>query len=211
MCNLYDIGPARHARRHYWERAIVEAVERLEKPKFGLRRTDPGIILRHHDGTPLVEMRRWGLHRLYSPVINNARSDKLDGLWAGLWREKKRCLIPLSTWYEWSGGKGAKQTFAFSSPEPDAWLWAAGLWEDGESGPAYSMINRDASPDLAFVHDRMPALIEPADFESYLFEEDPRNLLNSPVAEITPLRCLNPLHHPARHTGPEPMDLLPGF
>lgn len=211
MCNLYDIGPVRHARRHDWERVITEAVAQLAKPFFGLRRTDRGIILRHHDGTPLAETRRWGLSRPYSAVINNARSDKLDGPWAGLWKGKQRCLIPISTWYEWSSGKGAKQTFAFSSPDPSGWLWAAGLWEDGETGPAYSMITREAMPDLAFIHDRMPALIEPADFENFLFEEDPRHLLDGPVVGITPLRCLNPLHHPARHAGPEVIDLLPGF
>ena len=210
MCNLYDIGPARHARRNDWDRAIAGALEKLEKP-FGVRKTDPGLVITLEGDLKVAEMRRWGFERHFNPAVNNARSDKLDGPWSAPWREKRRCLIPLSTWYEWNGSPGAKQTFAFQSQHPDESLWAAGLWEDGESGPAYTMITREASPQLAFVHHRMPALLEPADFDAFFHADDARDLFTAPVADLSFFRCLNPLHHPARHQGPEEMGMLPGF
>ena len=210
MCNLYDIGPARHAPLNAWELTVVGAVETLEKP-FGIRKTDPGLVVSLGDSLPVAEIRRWGFERHYNPAVNNARSDKLDGPWSLPWRNKQRCLIPLSTWYEWNGPPGAKQTFAFQSQQRDELLWAAGLLEDRDSGPTYTMITREASPTLAFVHPRMPALLEPAAFDVFFNAEDPRDLFNAPVAELSVFRCLNPLHHLSRHQGPEEMEMLPGF
>ena len=151
MCNLYDIGPARHAPLNAWELTVVGAVETLEKP-FGIRKTDPGLVVSLGDSLPVAEIRRWGFERHYNPAVNNARIDKLDGQSSLPWRKMQRCLIPLSTWYEWSGPPGAKQTFAFQSQHRDELLWAAGLRENGDSGPTYSMITHEASPTLACIH-----------------------------------------------------------
>ena len=124
---------------------------------------------------------------------------------------RNRCIIPISTYYEWSGGKGAKQTFAFQSSQPDEWLWAAGLWEIGSSGPAYSMITRSASTHTAFLHERMPALLAPEVFEEFLNSSDPRDLFVPEPDELTIFRCENPLLQPSSHRGPEKIETLPGF
>ena len=48
-----------------------------------------------------VEIMRWGFHRPFNPLINNARSDKLEaGMWADTSRER-RCVIPMTLFYEW--------------------------------------------------------------------------------------------------------------
>jgi len=211
MCNLYDIGPARHRRGDDWEEAIASVLGSLARP-HGIRKTDPAPVVRKGGTgtTASASLMRWGFERDFNPSVNNARLDKLDGPWAPAWREKRRCLIPLSAWYEWHGPTGSKQTFAFESPD-GAWLWAGGLWEEGKSGPAFSMITRPAAPDLAFVHDRMPALLSVADFETFLSNEDPRDLLATAEAPVKVFRCHNPLLKTAQHRGPEPIEMLPGF
>jgi putative SOS response-associated peptidase YedK len=80
-----------------------------------------------------VELMRWGFHRGFNPSINNARADKLDG---GMWREafhERRCVIPMTLFYEWgpgSGGRtGKKQAHEFRDPDDD-YLWVAGIWEE---------------------------------------------------------------------------------
>jgi putative SOS response-associated peptidase YedK len=210
MCNLYDIGPTRHARRNDWERALAAAAEKREKI-YGIRKTDPGMVLVPGAGGPEAKTMSWGFVRNYNPSVNNARSEKLDGTWSVPWKEKRRCLIPLATYYEWSGPTGKKQTFALQSPDPGEWLWAAGLWEAGESGAFYSMITRAASPSLEFLHDRMPTLLNPSDFDEFLQADDPRHLFVGTEPEVSFFRCKNPLLHPSRHQGPEPIDMLPGF
>jgi len=82
-------------------------LEMLEKP-FGIRKTDPGLVVSLRDNLPVAEIRHRGFARHYNPAVNNARIDKLDGQSSLPWRKMQRCLIPLSTWYEWSGPPGAK-------------------------------------------------------------------------------------------------------
>ncbi len=209
MCNLYDIGPARRRRGDRWEASLAPAFAGVTR-SYGVRKTDAAPVLRGCGGTPEAAVLRWGFVRPYHAAVNNARLEKLDGPWAPAWWERRRCLVPMSAWYEWHGPAGSKQTFAFESPD-GAWLWAAGLWEEGKSGSAFSMITRPAAPGLAFVHDRMPALLDPAQFERYLRDEDPRELLASDETAVQVFRCHNPLLKIAQHRGPEPLEMLPGF
>lgn len=214
MCNLYDIGRPRSQVRNDWEQVVAEAVETLSK-RFGIRKTDPGLVVMDHGG-PRAETMRWGFHRTFNPAVNNARSDKLDGMWKSAWQEKRRCLIPVETFYEWSGPSGQKQTFAFRSRDADRRLWAAGLWEppreaDDIELPAYTMVTTDASEAVEPVHHRMPVLLSPRHFEEYLGGDDPRQLLTPFSGDLEIFRCANPLKNPTGHEGPVMEDVLPGF
>jgi putative SOS response-associated peptidase YedK len=87
------------------------------------------------------------------------RSDKLEG---NMWQEafhERRCVIPMSLFYEWgpdSGGR--KQAHEFRDPE-DNYLWAAGIWEENQQlGPCHTMVTTAASNLMSPIHDRMPAL-----------------------------------------------------
>lgn len=213
MCNLYDIGPARHRNREDWEEAVMEAIRQLEKP-FGIRKTDPALAMTGIDPANSLVTLRWGFERSYNPAVNNARSEKLDGVWSELWTQKRRCLLPVSTFYEWSGGTGHKQTHAFQSPDPDQLLWIAGLWEEVEGREAScSMLTREASGPIAEIHHRMPVILQREDHEAFFNEPDPRALIQTAQDDLTMFRCHNPLKSPASHRGPEKeaSDFLPGF
>ena len=81
---------------------------------------------------------------------------------------ERRCLIPVTAFYEWSGPKGAKTTHRFTRPD-GGWLWMAGLWEeDAGLGPCFSMITTEANVLVAPIHDRMPAVLEDAELPGYL-------------------------------------------
>ncbi len=210
MCNLYDIGTSRHRKNDEWETAVSEAIGEFKKA-HGIRKTDPGLVLTVEGSNPVARSMRWGFQRSFNPAINNARSDKLDGMWKESWQQRRRCLIPVRTYYEWSGPAGKKQTFAFESSNPDSRLWAAGVWEPGDNEAAYSMLTTAASEVAAPIHDRMPALLGPGDFEEFLVAEDPRHLLTPKSDSLEIYRCENPLSNPGGHSGPVRQDLLPGF
>ncbi len=212
MCNLYDIGPARHRNRLDWEEVVMEALKEIEKP-FGIRKTDPGLVLRSLDPARGLEVMRWGFERDYNPAVNNARSEKLNGVWSAPWEAGQRCLIPVSTFYEWSGSAGNKQTHAFQSAEGNAFLWMAGLWEERKDGRAFTMLTRSASGPIAEIHDRMPVILQPGQFELFFTHNDPKELMNDTVTELSTFHCHNPLLKSANHTGAESQatDLLPGF
>lgn len=230
MCNLYDLGRARRQSRDDWEAAIAAVIKESEEAvagstentglpqlkQFGIRKTDPGLVLTKEGGHPTAEVMRWGFHRSYNPAVNNARSEKLDHTWSGPWQERRRCLIPVSSFYEWNGPAGAKQTFCFNSTDPEEWLWVAGIWEETpesvEGLPrSYSMLTREAVAPLSEVHHRMPVVLRPEHRAEYLEAGDPKSLLEDSRSDLTFFRCENPLKNPKDHRGPVRETFLPGF
>ncbi len=216
MCNLYDIGPSSDRNRVGWQRAIREAIEDAPK-QFGIRKTDPGVVARLNENSGEIEpeIMRWGFHRPFNPAVNNARTDKLDGgMWSKAWREKRRCLIPVRTFYEWSGPAGSKQTHAFQSADGEP-VWMAGLWEpnsEEEIGLSYTMLTTAASKQVERIHHRMPAVLDPAHIEEFLNAEDPVGLLEPSDHELQIFECENPLKMKAeQHNGPIRIAFLPGF
>jgi putative SOS response-associated peptidase YedK len=141
MCNTYVIRPKRGAQG--LAQRVSEATEKLASAL--VRKSDPGVVVRA-DGR--VELMRWGFHREFNPAINNARADKLEG---GMWREafhERRCVIPMTLFYEWGPGRGGrKQAHEFRDPDGD-FLWAAGIWEEhSEHCACFSMVTTATSPD----------------------------------------------------------------
>ncbi len=229
MCNLYDLGKSRQASLDDWENAIARVIsdseealqrqqagETVTSPKqFGIRKTDPGLVLNLENGNPTPQVMRWGFHRHFNLAINNARSEKLDGVWAAPWQAKQRCLIPMSAFYEWQGAAGAKQTFAIR-PSQTTFVWTAGIWEKVEAPPnelpfRYSMLTTAASGQMEEIHDRMPVMLLPDQFVDFLEADDPRELLTKAETELEIFRCENPLKNPASHQGPVKETFLPGF
>lgn len=130
-----------------------------------IRRTDSAPVV-----TPAgrVEMMRWGFRRPQLGVVSNARAERLAH--SAMWREafaERRCLIPMTAFYEWSGPKGRKRTHRFVASEGGV-LWAAGLWEvSSEDGPCFTMVTTGANQLMEPIHDRMPALMEERDFACF--------------------------------------------
>lgn len=117
-------------------------------------------------GFPLVLKGKNGQPLKPKPV-NNAREDKLA---TPFWKpsfERRRCLIPVSAWAEAEGQKGAmtRTWYALPGDQPFA---VAGVWRPTQEwGDAYLMVMVDGCPQMADVHDRMPAIIAAADWERW--------------------------------------------
>jgi putative SOS response-associated peptidase YedK len=86
--------------------------------------------------------------------------------------KSKRCLIPASGYYEWSGVPGNKQPYYFTrrdgQPITFAGLWSN--WKDREAGNnllSCTMVITQPNKLAAEVHDRMPVILEAKDFEQW--------------------------------------------
>ncbi|MEM7012044.1 MAG: SOS response-associated peptidase family protein [Verrucomicrobiota bacterium] len=193
MCNLYDIGTGAGHETETLQGMIVEALAQLEK-SMGIRKTDTGVVALKVDGELVGQTMRWGFDRHVNPCINNARSEKLGGqMWNKSWREKRRCLIPIETFYEWSGPKGQKQTHAFQSDDRQL-LWAGGLWEESPKlGFCYTMLTRAATGVIEPIHERMPAILDPPAAEEFLDADDPLDIIAAEGPNMRTFPCLNPL------------------
>ncbi len=85
--------------------------------------------------------------------------------------KKRRLLIPASGFFEWKKEGGAKQPYYIYQKNGQPFS-LAGLWERWEKGeePLESCTILTTGPNtlIASLHDRMPVIISPGDFEKWL-------------------------------------------
>jgi putative SOS response-associated peptidase YedK len=158
-------------------------------PRYNIAPTQPIAIVRMARGERRFALVRWGLvpgwvknPREFSLIIN-ARSEGIAAKPAYKGAiQYRRCLIPASGFYEWRKAANGKPEPFYVRPRDGRPIAFAGLWEtwmgaDGSEIDSGCIITTNANAPLAGIHDRMPVIIGPADFERWL---DSR--ANPPVA-----------------------------
>jgi putative SOS response-associated peptidase YedK len=88
--------------------------------------------------------------------------------------KRRRCIIPASGFFEWTGEKGDKQPHLFTAADGSPILAFAGLWDkwhdpaSGEELLSCTIIVSGASAWMIPYHDRMPVLLTAKDFDAWL-------------------------------------------
>lgn len=177
MCGRFDNLIARDAYRGLFK------AHRLPKSNFPLRYniapTDQILIVRidPRDREREVVMARWGLIPFWmkeKPKVPhiNARVESVDRL--PLFREafaKRRCLIPATGFYEWQKREDGKQPYRFRRKDLEPFAFA-GIWEfarlAGEELLSAAMIVGEPNPLAGDIHDRMPVMLMPQDYDRWL-------------------------------------------
>jgi putative SOS response-associated peptidase YedK len=86
--------------------------------------------------------------------------------------KSRRCLIPADGFYEWQKTEDGKQPFHICMKDKQAFAFAA-LWEwwkpeEGEPVQSCAIITTDANELMAPVHNRMPVILPPEDYSTWL-------------------------------------------
>jgi putative SOS response-associated peptidase YedK len=164
---------------------------------------------------------RWGLIPFFTKDMSqikglstiNAKAETITT--SPTWREpfkKRRCLVPVSTFYEWpKEGKSPKQPYAFDLANGSmfafAGIWDA--WKDGEGRwlQSFAIITTVANELMSRIHDRMPVILRPHDYERWLdrgtTEQPPVDLLRPYDADEMEMHPANPAVGNVRNNGPE--------
>jgi putative SOS response-associated peptidase YedK len=132
--------------------------------------------VREADGARIVQSMVWGFPlrlKTMSPTakprpVNNI-ADLTKSMWKGFAaRPQWRCLIPVTGFAEAEGEKGAKTRTWFTVRDQPIFAWA-GLWrESAEWGPVYSGVMTDCNEAIRPVHERMPVLLHPHEYDLWL-------------------------------------------
>ena len=157
------------------------------------RRAEPGTAGHRENrktGERSLDPLQWGLipHCRQDPTGGrkpiNAKSETVSRL--PTFQEayqKRRCILPVDGFYEWRAAKQGKQPYAIAMKDRSPFGIPA-LWENWRdpatrewvrtfvalTTPSNDLVNR--------IHDRMPAILNPAGYERWLgFGPDPRDLL----------------------------------
>ena len=184
MCGRYAITLPPDAMRAYF--AYVEQPN--FPPRYNIAPTQPIPIVRlerDRDGGAArhFALVRWGLLPAWVkdpkafPLIINARDDGLPdkASFRGAMRHR-RCIVIADAFYEWMKTpmktRAPKRPFMIrrksGAPMAFAGLWEHWLGADGSEVETACIVTTSANGLVAAIHDRMPAILEPADFEPWL-------------------------------------------
>lgn len=174
MCNLYSMT------------ATVDEMRRVfgpfegdtaNLPPFG--EIYPGYqapVLRRGDSGGLkLEMMKWGFpgpQSAGSRAVTNVRNLASPFWRNALARPERRCIVPATSFCEWTGetGRKTKVWFGLAGERHPSPLFAfAGLWRPGDGGPFMAFLTCEANRTVGEVHPKaMPVMLAPADAERWL-------------------------------------------
>lgn len=189
MCGRYVLeGPVSRVQQ-FFDAKLTEAFEDYESGRYNIAPTMQIPVVRiNRDGERVMIRHRWGLIPSWAKdasigaKLNNARGETVHekpSFRTGF--KRYRCLIPASGYYEWQapppGSKARKQPF-YISPTDAPFFAMAGVcdhWTDKATGElimSAAIITTTPSPQLDHIHDRMPVMIQPEEWEEWL---NPKN------------------------------------
>lgn len=154
------------------------------RPRYNIAPTTFVDIVRHNvEGRrELVRGVRWGLIPSWwgkalkdLPATFNARVETVaeKPMFRGAYRSR-RCIVPASGFYEWTGPKDQKQPHIFVDAHGQPVLALAGLWDrwhdprTGEDILSCTLIVTELTKWMLPYHDRMPVLLQQAMIDRWL-------------------------------------------
>lgn len=137
------------------------------------------VVRQRPGGERVAHLLRWGLLPGWAkdPGIAtrliNARAETLaeKPAFRAAYRAR-RCIVPASGFYEWRATPGGKQPY-YIQPANDELFGLAGLWErwtrpEGTPIDTFTVITTAANATMQALHERMPVILQPADYGPWL-------------------------------------------
>jgi putative SOS response-associated peptidase YedK len=185
MCAEFTLGrPPRDIARYFG----IDDVPQFEPRGSLFPKMPVAVVGRKPDGVHRgLAFLRWGLvphwynDTSQKPQPFNARAESVDKLpeFRDSFRHR-RCIVPADAFFEWGlvAGKKRKHRFRFA----DGRLFAfAGLWDVWDADPEHKLTTCTGKPNpmVAAVHNRMPVILDPADYDTWLDPATPVEKLRS--------------------------------
>jgi putative SOS response-associated peptidase YedK len=165
-------------------------------PRLNLAPTQDALVAVQASGDVRLEAMRWGLippwarDKSIGAKLANARAETIDE--KPSFRQpfrRRRCLLPVDGYYEWESRPSGKQPVYYSMRDGDLFC-LAGLWEtwttpeqtdepelpglgqaQAETLCTFTVITTTPNRLAKRVHDRMPVIVHPADYDRWLSAE----------------------------------------
>ena len=181
MCGRYSLTDPERARTALSPLLDVDDLPEAAIPRYNIAPTQEAVIVRNLDRR-VLEMSRWGLVPSWAVDLSigsrmiNARSESVadkpafrDSLRA------RRCLVPADGFFEWRAAGKRKEPHFIHRAERQVFT-LAGLWDiwrspEGLQVMTYAVLTCRPNAVVAELHDRMPVIIEPADWDRWLATE----------------------------------------
>lgn len=175
MCGRYTL---------YHHEEDLEAIFKLDEslvvePRYNIAPTQAAVVVRATERGVIAEEMRWGLiprwvddPRTFRANLFNARSETAAA--KPSFREslkRFRCLVPASGFFEWQRRGNSKHPHLIRkrTDEPLAFAGLYSVWNSGEERlSTFSILTTAANAFMKPLHDRMPVIVNPEHFDSWL-------------------------------------------
>lgn len=216
MCTRYNLTSPVEAVRAYFRLSGGEPFP----PRYNIAPTQPVAIVRNGpSGDRELALVRWGLIPSWTKdpaafkTLVNARGETAaeKPSFRGAMRHR-RCLVPANGFYEWTGKPGAKQPHLIRRRDGGliafAGLWESWLGADGSEIETMAILTVAANATLMSIHDRMPAILQPENFDTWLDARGFRaemaaEMLHPAVDDLLEHIMVDPRLNSYRNEGPD--------
>ena len=160
------------------------------EPNDDVRPTTAQVTARLQDGAWVLEKMRWGLVPFWrnGKPLKDSEKGKGDGFKLTTFNcrvetcesaaafkgafSRRRCIVPASAWYEWTGPEGGKTKHRFARTDGKA-IWFAGLWDrcttpDAGEVTSFTILTGPSEGWLGDYHSRAPVILEPEEWGTWL-------------------------------------------
>jgi len=191
MCGRYSRRWDKQRIAEAFQAGNVDGLVYEAEPSYNVapQTMQPVVRLDADTGARELAQMRWGLipfwakntKMAYSTI--NARAETITT--SPIYREavkRRRCLVPADSFYEWQKlDAKTKQPYAIALKDQEIFAFA-GLWETWKDPAAdlslqtFTIITTDPNELMEPFHDRMPAILDPRDYERWLAPADTAHL-----------------------------------
>jgi len=124
-------------------------------------------VVYSYNGKNILSAAKWGFPSFRgSGAIINARAETIADkpMFKGAF-VSRRCLVPANGYYEWLRHDDRKKIKYLIGVKEKRLFFMAGLYgmfsdKNGNPYPAITIVTTNANPDIAFIHDRMPVILQ---------------------------------------------------
>jgi putative SOS response-associated peptidase YedK len=170
-------------------------------PRYNGAPSQELMVLRRNpeNGERTLQLLRWGLIPSWvkdakggrKPINARAETIASSPMFKAAYA-KRRCLLPIDGFFEWKAIKGSKTKQPYALAMKDRSPFAvAGIWENwtrpdtGEALRTFAVITCEANELVGQIHDRMPVIIAPTDYDRWFGQEtNPCDLMKPFPAEL---------------------------
>ncbi len=224
MCGRFTLRSSAQAIADQFQLTFLPELQ----PRYNIAPTQSVAAVRVAPGSSDVAQRElvllhWGLipswakDRKLSYSTINARAETVDSKPAFRQAfQKRRCLILCDGYYEWQKTGDHKQPF-YIHRRDDRPFALAGLWEHWQQGDdplqSCTIIVTEANAQLRSMHDRMPVILDQADYDVWLDPESAgkpqlRELLRPLASEDLEAYPVSTVVNSPRHETPQCIEPL---
>lgn len=190
MCGRFTLSQSDEAIAKAFDLACVPTWQ----PRYNIAPTQmvPTVLLPPALCDRQFQLLRWGLIPSWAKDaaiggrLINARAETVaeKASFRAAFRHR-RCLVVADGFYEWQRTERKKQPFYFRLRDGQPFAFA-GLWErwqapDGETIASCTILTTEASELLRPIHDRMPVILDPKDYDLWL---DPAVQTPEPLQQL---------------------------